>query len=209
MAKLALLALTLTAVVAVSAVSAYRTTIITTEDNGGVLPNAVEPWIPFDALPNAFEPWIPFDALPNGVVPWIPPFDALPNGVVPWIPPFDALPNGVVPWIPPFDALDNRRGPQEQCSSEIPIQQLNQCQMHLTQGIGSRRSMQQEQQHLEQCCSQLKRVSERCQCEAIQQVFDEARQQGGVMSQMLEKARRLPTECRLDVQDCPIWSPRV
>ncbi|KAI3828314.1 hypothetical protein L1987_02414 [Smallanthus sonchifolius] len=144
MAKLALFVLTLTAIVAVSAVSAYRTTIITT---------TIE---------------------------------------------------------------DNRRGSQEHCHSQIPIQQLNHCEMHLTQGIISgpmvvipRRPFQQEQQHLEQCCSQLQRVNEQCQCDAIQQVFDEARQQGGVMEmrQMLSKAERLPTDCRLDVQECPLVSP--
>nr|AII01839.1 PawS-like preproalbumin 1 [Tetrachyron orizabensis] len=157
MAKLALFALTFTAIVAFSAVSAYRTTIITTtiEDNGLM--------------------------------------------------------------IPLLDSLDN---PQEQCRSQIPIEQLSHCQMHLTQGIifddklemvvNTRRPMQQ-QQHLQQCCSQLKRVSEQCQCDAIQQVYDEARRQGGVteMRQMLTKAQRLPTDCRLEVQDCPLASPRV
>nr|AII01838.1 PawS-like preproalbumin 1 [Monactis holwayae] len=160
MAKLALFALTLTAVVAFCEVSAYRTTITTTtiEDNS---------------------------------------------------------------LVPPFvDGLDNRRQiPMEQCRSQIPMEQLNHCQMHLTQGIinsdemvvNPRRPMQQEQQHLVQCCTQLKKVSRQCQCDAIQQVYDEARQQGGVgeMRQMLTKAQRLPTDCRLEVQECPLLSPYV
>nr|ARD06065.1 PawS-like protein 1a [Tetragonotheca texana] len=141
MAKLALYALTLTAIVAFSAVSAYKTTIITTtvEDNGVII----------------------------------------------------------------LDGLDNRRGSQEQCRRQISTQQLNHCQMHLTQP--------QQQQHLQQCCSQLRRVSEQCQCDAIQQVFDEAWQQGGgmEMQQMMSKAQRLPNDCRLDVQQCPLRSPRV
>nr|AII01837.1 PawS-like preproalbumin 1 [Espeletia schultzii] len=152
MAKLALFALTLTAILAFYEVSAYKTTIITTtiEDNG---------------------------------------------------------------LLPVLDGLDNRRGSQEQCRSQVSIQQLNHCEMHLTQGmvVNPRRPFQQEQQHLQQCCSQLKRVSEQCQCDAIQQVYDEARQQGEVteMRQMLSKAERLPTDCRLDVQECPLVSPRV
>nr|AGO21653.1 PawS-like preproalbumin 1 [Arnica montana] len=152
MAKLALFALTLTAIVAFS-VSAYRTTIITTtiEDNG-VLP-------------------------------------------------------------PMLDSPDNRRGSQEQCRRQIPMEQLNHCEMHLAEGIVSDEMvvMKEQQQHLQQCCSQLKRVSEQCQCDAIQQVYDVARQQGGVMEmrQMLTKAQRLPADCGLEVQDCPLVSPRV
>nr|ARD06076.1 PawS-like protein 1b [Hymenopappus tenuifolius] len=158
MAKLALLlALTLTAIVAFSAVSAYRTTITTTtiED----------------------------------------------NGLVP--PVYDGLDNGLIPPIADGLQDNNRRGSGEQCGRQISSEQLNHCEMHLTRP--------QEQQHLQQCCSQLRRVSEQCQCDAIQQVFDQARQQGGAgqMQQMLSKAQRLPNDCRLEVQDCPIRSPRV
>ncbi|KAL8239218.1 hypothetical protein R6Q59_015785 [Mikania micrantha] len=152
MAKFALVfALTLTAIVAFSAVSAYRTTIITTTiDDTGVN----------------------------------------------------------TPWS---TGLDNRKGSQEQCRTQIPIQQLNHCQMHLTQWTSLVVNPMQKQQHLQQCCTQLKQVSKECQCDAIQQVFDEARQQAGVtqVRQMLSKAQRLPTECSLEVQECPLVSPRV
>ncbi|KAK9049876.1 hypothetical protein SSX86_031155 [Deinandra increscens subsp. villosa] len=113
---------------------------------------------------------------------------------------------------------ENRRGGSQggQCRMQIPMEQLSHCQMHLAEGIMSRSDEMNprrrgQQEHLQQCCSQLNRVSGQCQCEAIQQVFDQARQQGDVMEmrQMLSKAQRLPTDCRLEVQDCPIRSPRV
>nr|AKV89648.1 PawS-like preproalbumin 1 [Heliopsis helianthoides] len=116
--------------------------------------------------------------------------------------------NGLA-WMGGADGLDN---PQEQCRRQIPPEQLNHCQMHLTQGIWRPfQQQQQQQQHLQQCCSQLKQVNRQCQCDAIQQVFDEARQQADVikMRQMLSKAQRLPSECSLQVQDCPLVAPRV
>ncbi|MFS7929120.1 putative bifunctional inhibitor/plant lipid transfer protein/seed storage helical [Helianthus anomalus] len=114
MAKLALFALTFTALIAFSVVSAYRTTITTTiEDN-----HMIALW----------------------------------------------------------DGLDN---PEEQCRSHITTLQLNHCQMHLTQDITfdktARRPCQKEQQHLQQCCSELKEVNPQCQCDAIQQVLTQAR----------------------------------
>nr|GEV41511.1 hypothetical protein [Tanacetum cinerariifolium] len=92
--------------------------------------------------------------------------------------------------------------------------------MHLTQGTSQIR-MPVESQHLQLCCNQLQNIEQECQCEAIQQAFQQAqqqkqggrqgRQQGGQqqMEQMLRKAEQLPNDCRLQVQQCPIRSPRV
>nr|ARD06067.1 PawS-like protein 1b [Senecio pinnatifolius var. maritimus] len=118
-----------------------------------------------------------------------------------------------------IDHLDNRGSPK-QCRRQIPIQQVNHCQMHLTEGIifdaklkmvVDNKQKQQQQQHLQLCCNQLKKVDQQCQCDAIQVVFDEARQQGDVMEsrQMLRKAQNLPNDCKLQVQECPLVSPRA
>ncbi|KAD6453997.1 hypothetical protein E3N88_08703 [Mikania micrantha] len=98
-------------------------------------------------------------------------------------------------------------GFEKQCHNKIPIDQVNHCKMHLTQGViisndvpkmvVNRRPMQ--QQHLQQCCTQLKKVSHECQCDAIQRGYDEARRQGGVIEMRLI----------LEVLDCPLVSPRV
>ncbi|KAM0070769.1 putative bifunctional inhibitor/plant lipid transfer protein/seed storage helical [Helianthus anomalus] len=108
-----------------------------------------------------------------------------------------------------WDGLDN---PQEQCRSQVSTKQLNHCQMHLTQGImNPRRPFQKEQQHLQQCCSQLKQVNPQCQCDAIQQVLTQARQQSGprTVPQIESKAQRLTNDCGLEVQHCPLAVPRV
>nr|AFQ93666.1 preproalbumin PawS1 [Sabazia liebmannii] len=108
------------------------------------------------------------------------------------LPPFYFCPNG----------LDNRKGSSVQCDRQIPIQQLNHCQMHLTQGQGQ----QQQQQHLNLCCNQLQQVKEQCQCEAIKQVAKQAQRQlqGGQqqMEQMLRKVQMLPNQCNLEVKKC-------
>nr|ARD06062.1 PawS-like protein 1a [Zinnia elegans] len=149
MAKLALLLLTFTALVAFFSASAYKTTIITTTtttyDDNGLLP-------------------------------------------------------------PILDGLDN---PWEQCRSQIAIEKLNHCQMHLTQGV--KRPFQQQHEHLKQCCSQLQNVNPQCQCDALNLVFNEARQKADVIKTrlMLIEAYELPNLCSLQLQDCSIAAPRV
>nr|AII01840.1 PawS-like preproalbumin 1 [Helianthus nuttallii] len=150
MAKLALFALAFTALVAFSAVSAYRTTTTNTVQDNDMI----------------------------------------------------AL----------WDGLDN---PQEQCRSQVSIKQLNHCQMHLTQGIIFNKKMKMmvnhHEQHLQQCCSQLKQVNPQCQCDAIQQVLTQARQQSGLRTapQIESKAQRLTNDCGLEVQHCQLAVPRV
>nr|ARD06075.1 PawS-like protein 1b [Cosmos bipinnatus] len=113
----------------------------------------------------------------------------------------DGVDNAVVIDGRIWDGLDNGKRFGEQCRSQIPIEQLNHCKMHLTQ-----------EQHLQQCCNQLKQVSEQCQCAAIQQAFSKAwQQEGGLqkVSQIASKAYKLPNDCGLKVKDCPLKVPRV
>nr|ARD06091.1 PawS-like protein CC.a [Artemisia absinthium] len=177
MAKLALLALAFTAIVAFSEVSAYRTTITTTTVDENC-------W-PFCPVPGA-------------------------SGGI-------------------WDPIESPK----QCRRQIQSKQLalDHCEMHITQQspFESKLRMQmanpsQQEPHLQLCCNQLKNVAQPCQCEAIQQVFEQAqqqqqqkqggrqgRQQGGQqqMQQMLRKAEQLPNDCKLEVQQCPIQIPRV
>lgn len=169
MAKLALVALAFVAIVTISEVAAYKTTITTTTVEN-----------------NYFEEYT-HDRLDNAIV-------------------------GL-----PLDSLSDNRGSPKQCRRQIPIQQVNHCQMHLTEGIifDDKLKMvvdnKQQQQHLQLCCNQLKKVDQECQCDAIQVVYDEARLQGDVMEsrQMLNKAQNLPNDCKLKVQECPLVSPRA
>nr|AIW56803.1 PawS1d precursor [Zinnia haageana] len=124
----------------------------------------------------------------------------------------------ILPWFPfpeacgPDGLGDN---PREQCDRQIPIQQLNHCQMHLTSSFGYKLRMPMEnskqQQHLSLCCKQLQQVEEQCQCKAIGQVAKQAlkqlpQQAGGqqqqqqqqmMAEQMLKKAQNLPNQCNL------------
>nr|XP_043630731.1 2S seed storage protein-like [Erigeron canadensis] len=106
-------------------------------------------------------------------------------------------------------------------SSKIQVEHLNNCHMHLItddQGITSyykiwmktdiAQQPKKKHQYLEACCNQLKNVERQCLCDAIQEVFDEARRQGsggGVvkMRQMLSKAQNLPIDCGMGVEKCP------
>lgn len=109
--------------------------------------------------------------------------------------------------------FSNTRGSQsyQQCRRQIPMQEVNHCEMRLT--------LSQQEPHLHLCCNQLKNIEQECQCEAIQQVFQQAQQeqqkQGGrqgsqqQMEQILRKAEQLPKDCNLQVQQCPIRSSRV
>nr|AFQ93669.1 preproalbumin PawS1 [Sabazia liebmannii] len=173
MAKLALVVLAMAAIVAFVEVSGYKTTIttITTEDTNGGCYSLPLP--PFYFCPGQ-------DNLKKD------------NGrcyPVPYPPFYTCTPDG----------LDNRKGSSVQCDRQIPIQQLNHCQMHLTQG-------QQQQQHLNLCCNELQQVKEQCQCEAIKQMAKQAQRQlqGGQqqMEQMLRKVQMLPNQCNLEVKKC-------
>ncbi|XP_071727203.1 2S seed storage protein-like [Rutidosis leptorrhynchoides] len=102
-----------------------------------------------------------------------------------------------------------------QCSSQVKIEQLNSCKMHLTQGTHEMNLMMtvenQDVSYLQMCCRQLMNVDQECQCNAIQEVFDEVRKRRGVivMRQILRKAQNLPNDCGLKVKDCPIIAPRI
>nr|ARD06072.1 PawS-like protein 1b [Streptoglossa macrocephala] len=115
-----------------------------------------------------------------------------------------------------IDSLEtNTRGSQGQCRRQIQGQQLDHCQMHLSQGMIRMTVENRSQQHLDQCCNQLQRVQEQCQCEAIQQMVEQVyrqqqqqQQYGGQQQQILRKAQMLPNQCNLRVQQCPIRIPR-
>ncbi|KAM0028986.1 putative AAI/SS protein [Helianthus debilis subsp. tardiflorus] len=92
------------------------------------------------------------------------------------------------------DGLDNPRGCQ------IPIQKLNHCQMHLTSFDNKLRMAvenSKQQHHLRLCCNQLQEVKDQCQCEAIEQVVQQAQMQlqQQKKEQMLRKARMIPNQC--------------
>ncbi|KAI3708515.1 hypothetical protein L2E82_37705 [Cichorium intybus] len=164
------------------------------------------------------------------------------------------------------DNVPRRSQSQEQCRRRIQSQQVDHCQMHITEGSSFqddliRMPVRQQQPHLQLCCQQLRNVEEECQCEAIKEAFQQAQrqqqqggrrwgqdqqggrrgwqgqgerrgweeqqggrrwgqeqqggrrgwqgQQGGGQSmqqQMLRRAEQIPDQCNLRIQQCRIQS---
>ncbi|CAI9303630.1 unnamed protein product [Lactuca saligna] len=124
---------------------------------------------------------------------------------------------------------------QGQCRRRIQGQQVSHCQMHITEGSSSEGDLismpvvrpKQQEPHLQLCCQQLRNVEEECQCEAINEAFEEAQkkqqqqqQQGGrrggqgqqgrgqLVQQMLRRAEQIPDQCNLQIQQCRIQQGR-
>nr|ARD06095.1 PawS-like protein 1e [Dahlia pinnata] len=163
--------------------------------------NGLFPYGPDSLKDNGLFPYGP-DSLKddslkdNGLFPYGP--DSLKdNGLFPYGP--DSLKdNGLFPYGP--DSLirvNPKLGSTEKCRISV---HLEACRMHLTQNGGQ----------LEQCCQELKKVDDRCKCKAIQQVFDQARQQGQGQGQgqgqlmLQKKAQMLPNACMFKFHQCPI-----
>ncbi|PWA70406.1 seed storage albumin 6 precursor [Artemisia annua] len=111
---------------------------------------------------------------------------------------------------------ENQYSPQR-CTQRLQGQRFNQCQKYLQQGQSAFDKWwpfgQQSEQGVEQCCNELQRVDQQCQCAAVQQVYQKAQQmqgqQGGMFGgqktrQLREKAQNLPNKCNLRVQSCPL-----
>lgn len=73
----------------------------------------------------------------------------------------------------------------------------------------------QEQEHLFDCCEELRGVDEECQCKAVRLAFRLAQreQQSGhrvgdehQQRHLLKKAQNIPSECHLRVKECSITS---
>ncbi|XP_071725825.1 2S seed storage protein-like [Rutidosis leptorrhynchoides] len=131
-------------------------------------------------------------------------------------------------FITTLDEEDNSRRQSsrgsQQCS-EVQGRQFNQCQRYIQQQQQSGLLLmktdiqgQQQTQELRSCCNELENVQRECQCEAMQEVYEQAmrqqQQQGrrqsgqrGAGPQMVQRAiQNLQNECDLQVQQCRIPS---
>ncbi|PSS16262.1 2S sulfur-rich seed storage protein large chain 2 like [Actinidia chinensis var. chinensis] len=102
---------------------------------------------------------------------------------------------------------------QQQCREQIQRQQnLRHCQMYLAQGRDqyevAMATDRNQQQHLRECCQQLRSMDEECRCEGVRMAV---RQQQGQrereeMGQVMQKAQDLPSKCNLSPRRCQIQS---
>nr|ARD06084.1 PawS-like protein C.a [Dimorphotheca sinuata] len=100
-----------------------------------------------------------------------------------------------------------------ECWSLLEGQQLNHCVVHVTQRTSFNPKLRmsvanpvQQRGQLQECCNQLRQVPNDCQCQALQQVVEEARLQGQLegdgLVEMLTKANELPNDCKLPDEEC-------
>ncbi|KAK3024301.1 hypothetical protein RJ639_043163 [Escallonia herrerae] len=107
-------------------------------------------------------------------------------------------------------------GSRQRCQEQFQ-QQLRHCQMYMRQGspydAGLALAMvvgvnPQQQQHLRECCQQLRNIDEECRCEAIRQMVRQQQMGGGSqqeqMQGMAQKAQYLPRRCNMEPQQCQI-----
>ncbi|KAL8033621.1 hypothetical protein ABFX02_13G171400 [Erythranthe guttata] len=110
------------------------------------------------------------------------------------------------------EAEENPRG--QSCQTEIQQKPMSHCMQWMESQMRGRRSYgggesfirsavanprYQEEEHLEECCSEMKKVSSPCMCEAMSHMMRQMQQQYGTeeeMQQMMkDKMKSLPKMC--------------
>ncbi|PWA42029.1 PawS-like protein 1a [Artemisia annua] len=114
---------------------------------------------------------------------------------------------------------------QQTCHRQVQKEWVRDCKKYLTKSspyAGDVLKMpvmdprqEQEQEHLFECCEELRGVDEECQCKAVRLAFrlaqreqQSAHRAGGEHQQqhLLKKAQNIPSECHLRVKECSITS---
>nr|XP_016490160.1 PREDICTED: 2S sulfur-rich seed storage protein 2-like [Nicotiana tabacum] len=109
------------------------------------------------------------------------------------------------------DVVENQGS--QRCQEQMQRQRLNHCRMYLSRGgqlYGEELSMvtdddesNQEQEHLQQCCEQLRNFDTQCRCEALRRMMMQERGSRGQESErMMERARYLPRMCNMRPTEC-------
>ncbi|KAB1200534.1 2S albumin [Morella rubra] len=99
----------------------------------------------------------------------------------------------------------------ESCREQLQQQQyLRHCQNYMrqqSQGPG-RFDEDNQMQHFQQCCRQLRQMDRECRCEGLRQMMRQMQgmMRGEEMQEMTEMARDLPGECGVGPQRCQMRS---
>ncbi|XP_062080647.1 2S seed storage albumin protein-like [Humulus lupulus] len=111
--------------------------------------------------------------------------------------------------------------PYQRCEEQIRRQNLRQCQQYIREGRGQYGVLEfnneaenyissSQTQELQQCCNQLKRMDQQCQCEAMTHIMRQQRRQQGQqlsgerLQQMVQRAQNLPRVCGSGPQQCDV-----
>ncbi|KAH0654143.1 hypothetical protein KY289_031821 [Solanum tuberosum] len=95
------------------------------------------------------------------------------------------------------DDIDN---PQS-CQEQIQSQKLNHCRMLLSRKELSMvtkddHEMRNQQEHLQQCCQELRNIDTKCRCPALKTMVTR------VPELMSQRARSLPRACNIEPTEC-------
>ncbi|XP_059282658.1 2S seed storage albumin protein-like [Lycium ferocissimum] len=105
------------------------------------------------------------------------------------------------------DDIDN---PSQSCQEQIQRQRLNHCRMYLSRSRQYELSMvtdddksNQAQEHLQQCCQEMRNMDTQCRCQALRRMVSQERgTQGQQAERMLGRARYLPRMCNIQPTQC-------
>ncbi|XP_043719708.1 2S albumin seed storage protein PINP1-like [Telopea speciosissima] len=100
-----------------------------------------------------------------------------------------------------IDTEEDNQSQRGRCREELRGQRLRSCQRYLQRGgrQGGRqgggwyirsRGDQYEDESLDQCCRELKRVDDRCRCQAIERALDEAQREEGQQGRRYDEDER-------------------
>ncbi|XP_059283199.1 2S sulfur-rich seed storage protein 2-like isoform X1 [Lycium ferocissimum] len=106
------------------------------------------------------------------------------------------------------DDMENQGS--QRCQEQIQRQRLNHCRMYLSRSRQYELSMvtdddesNQAQEHLQQCCQELRNMDTQCRCQALRRmVSQEQGTQGHQAERMLGRARYLPRMCNIQPTQC-------
>ncbi|RZC45008.1 hypothetical protein C5167_037947 [Papaver somniferum] len=104
------------------------------------------------------------------------------------------------------DSAENQQS--QRCQRQMRGMRMNMCQQYLRQSSQRGDDIMMEEsnptgQGLQDCCRELRGVSEECRCEAIRQMAQQMQGQA-YQGQMMQKARQLPSMCGMRPQYCDI-----
>ncbi|KAI3976429.1 hypothetical protein MKX01_008287 [Papaver californicum] len=104
------------------------------------------------------------------------------------------------------DATYNQQS--QRCQRQMRGMQMNMCRQYLRQSSqrGDETIMMESNptgQMMQDCCREMRGVSEECRCEAIRQMMQQMQGQA-YQGQMMQKARQLPSMCGMRPQYCDI-----
>ncbi|KAI3962279.1 hypothetical protein MKW92_017818 [Papaver armeniacum] len=104
------------------------------------------------------------------------------------------------------DSMENQQS--QRCQRQMRGMRMNMCQQYLRQSSQRGDDIMEEEsnptrQGLQDCCREMRGVSEECRCEAIRQMMQQMHGQA-YQGQMMQKASQLPSMCGMRPQYCDI-----